>query len=126
MGNYTTGSLLVLVLVLVATSSLFQAATSQYCGPYEATDSNFSGYAGFALDKVVYNLVTDNAGRASVTWPHDAVVSATATAWCPMTDTECTECLDELLPYVLACTSFTTGGAYTENMCSLGFQSNGL
>ncbi|CAN0916618.1 hypothetical protein LINGRAHAP2_LOCUS29799 [Linum grandiflorum] len=128
MDNSTTSSLLVLVqvlvLVLVTSSTLFQTASGQYCGPDEATDPNFSGYAGYALDQVVNLLVTDNDGSASYAYPPYAEVSANASAYCDMTDTECSECLDVLLPCVLACTSFTYGGAQSDDMCRLEFQTS--
>ncbi|CAN1252599.1 hypothetical protein LINPERPRIM_LOCUS8087 [Linum perenne] len=104
------------------------ALAPNYCGPTKATDPAFPGYVDNALDQVIQTLVTKNNGAtASVTVPLYGEVSASADATCsPKSNINaCKSCLYKLQTYVSKCRSCTTGAAYYNGMCSLGFHLSG-
>ncbi|CAN1252602.1 hypothetical protein LINPERPRIM_LOCUS8090 [Linum perenne] len=113
---------LVLVLVLITSTSTFPASAVQYCGPDLATDPKFPGYVETALSQVIEKSVAGNAKSAGITFPPDAEVSASAVAYCALVTSECRKCLDDLLPYVRRCSSFTTGAAHYGYKCRLFFE----
>ncbi|CAN1252583.1 hypothetical protein LINPERPRIM_LOCUS8083 [Linum perenne] len=104
------------------------AATPNYCGSSTATDPRFPGYVDDALNQVIEKLVTENNGvPAGVTNPLYGEVSASANASCSLNNNinGCMDCLYELLPYVSKCRSYTTGSAYYDGICCLGFHLSG-
>ncbi|CAN1832712.1 hypothetical protein LINPERHAP1_LOCUS33581 [Linum perenne] len=103
------------------------AAAPNYCGPTKATDPEFPGYVDVALGQVINILVTVNNGaQTDVTYPLYGDVSASADATCSTSNiNDCKFCLFELQTYVGKCHSYTTGAAYYDGMCSLGFHLSG-
>ncbi|CAN0916621.1 hypothetical protein LINGRAHAP2_LOCUS29802 [Linum grandiflorum] len=99
--------LVVLVLVLVTnggyTIGSGSATAPGYCGSTKAKHHHkFSGYVHQALKEVVEALVSEKDFGVSVTYPSHTKGSATATAFCWLTDIDgCNDCLHKLLPKVI-------------------------
>ncbi|CAN1252606.1 hypothetical protein LINPERPRIM_LOCUS8090 [Linum perenne] len=122
--NYTTTfptGFLLLVLV-IGTSTSTPRASAKYCGTIKAINPNSKGYVETALSQVIEKSVAGNAKSAGITFPPDAEVSASAVAYCALVTSECRKCLDDLLPYVRRCSSFTTGAAHYGYKCRLFFE----
>ncbi|CAN1171601.1 hypothetical protein LINPERHAP2_LOCUS29677 [Linum perenne] len=99
-------------------------AEPNYCGSEKANDSKFTGNVDRALKTVIAKLVRQNYKSAGSTIPpFEDQGSAYASSACALTNIDdCRKCLEDLLPYVSKCSSFTTGGAQYNGQCSLSFK----